>query len=151
MVKNILMMSMVLLASAVCTAQAEEAFGIPVYPGAKQDAATQKKCGQRKDMKCFRTSDDFSKVMAFYEKQANLETTSFYKAMPPAMQKDQRTGKKKVSELCRKPAGDMCGIAELPAVRLNSPWSTNWNISPAAKPEEYDGKDVIIMITEKKK
>ncbi len=150
-VKKILVLSMVYLVSAVCTAQAEQAFGIPVYPGAKQDAATQKKCGKMKNMKCYRTSDDFSKVLAFYEKQTNLEPPEVYKSMPPDMQKDMRTGQKKVFELCRKGAGSMCGMGELPAVRLNQPWSTNWNISPAAKLEQYDGKDVFIMITEKKK
>ena len=149
-VNKILVLSVICLVSVVCTAQAEQAFGIPVYPGAIQDAATKKKCGQLQNMKCYRTSDDFSKVLAFYEKQPNLELTELYKSLPPAMQQDQRTGKNKVFELCRKGAGPMCGMGELPAVRINSPWSTNWNISPAAKLEEYDGKDVFIMITEKK-
>lgn len=152
MVKNMLMMGvvMVMAAAAAGASRAEDAFGIPVYPGAKQDAMTQKKCGQRADMKCFRTTDDFSKVLAFYEKQPALEMTQFARSMPPDMLKEQRTGKKKVFELCRKPASELCGFAELPAVRLNSPWSTKANLSPAAKLEEYDGQDVFIMITGKK-
>lgn len=146
-----MLVCLVMLLMAAGTAQAEDAFGIPVYPGARSDESTQKKCAGLPKAKCFRTSDDFSKVLAFYEKQPNLETSQLYRSMPPSMQQDQRTGKKKVFELCRKPASQMCGMGELPALRLNSPWSTKANISPAAKLEAYDGKDVFIMITDKMK
>ncbi len=129
----------------------EERFGIQVYPGAKSDASTKKKCDfvdrSGKSAQCFRTSDDFGKVLAFYQKQANLELPQMVKDMPPEMRKNLVQGPKKSFDFCKKGSSDMCGLGQLPAVRINSPWTMNPNISPAAKPDKYEHKDVLIMIT----
>jgi hypothetical protein len=64
-------------------AAAAEVFGIPVYPGASTDDAAVSFCaaaamqlhlqlqvrGLRADIMCFRTSDAFSRVVGFYERQ----------------------------------------------------------------------------------
>ena len=140
------------LALAFEAAFGDERFGIPVYPGAKSDAATVKRCTfidqSGKKAQCFRTSENFGKVLAFYRQQTILETTQLYASMPPAMQKNQVEGPKKSFDLCKKGSGDMCGFANPPAVRIMSPWSMNPNISPATKSEKYEHQDVLIVITD---
>jgi hypothetical protein len=151
MFKKIVMSGAVCLLLTAWSVKAEERFGLQVYPGAKSDAATAKFCSNLdpsgKKAQCFRTGDDFAKVNAFYEGQASLELTAFGKSMPPDMRAKQLTGPKKVSEFCRKGASEMCGFAELPAVRIVSPWTLTKNISPAAPLDKYEHKDIVIAIT----
>ncbi len=85
MINRITGFSMVLLIFGALAAGAEERFGIPVYPGAKTDVSTAwyaKKYaeGFEKRLKnkavlevfCYRTGDDFAKVMTFYKQQPKL-------------------------------------------------------------------------------
>lgn len=78
-------LAVVLLLSAAHFAAAEDRFGIPVYPGAKTDGSTAwyaKKYAEGFDKRlknkaslevhCYRTGDDFEKVLAFYKKQPQL-------------------------------------------------------------------------------
>ncbi len=66
-------------------ADAEERFGVPVYPGAKGDAATGAYCAafnqeslqqargqQVSETACFRTNDDFAKVVSFYQHERSV-------------------------------------------------------------------------------
>jgi hypothetical protein len=68
------------LAMGVGVAGAEERFGVAVYPGATSDAFTAAHCAdfnaesvkqargqQVSEAACFRTSDDFTKVVGFYQ------------------------------------------------------------------------------------
>ena len=56
------------------TANAEERFGVAVYPGAKYDEATSKSLKESMQLTaaCFRTNDSVDKVAAFYKKQKGL-------------------------------------------------------------------------------
>ena len=68
------------LAAGIGAAGAEERFGVAVYPGARSDAATEAYCAafnresiqqakgrQDSETACFRTGDDFTKVVGFYQ------------------------------------------------------------------------------------
>ncbi len=68
------------LAIGITAARAEERFGVEVYPGARSDASTEAYCAefnresvqqakgqQVSDAACFRTADDFTKVVGFYQ------------------------------------------------------------------------------------
>ncbi|MDA8099016.1 MAG: hypothetical protein M0042_05265 [Nitrospiraceae bacterium] len=153
MKRIVMVVCAVVLFATAGAVRAEEKFGIPVYPGAKSDELAKKRCEfidrTGKTAQCFRTSDDFSKVYAFYKKQANLEPPQIFATMPPNMQKDMLEGQKRHFDFCKKGSSDMCGFADMPAVRIMSPWSMNPNISPAAKPSEYGNKDVLLIITNK--
>jgi len=61
----------VALVLAAGVVQAEEKFGVPVYPGAKFDEATSKAVQDMMQLEsaCYRTSDPVSKVAAYYQKQ----------------------------------------------------------------------------------
>jgi hypothetical protein len=78
------------LALFCTTAAAEEHFGVKAYPNVKTDASTDRYCRRyvqgsenatkkaghasiRTEAYCFRTSDDFARVAAFYRKQKGLE------------------------------------------------------------------------------
>ncbi len=78
-------LTVVLLLFAAPLADAEERFGIPVYPGATTDASTawhakkyaegfEKRLKNKASLEvhCYRTGDDFAKVTAFYKKQPQL-------------------------------------------------------------------------------
>lgn len=136
----------VLLAPA---ARAESVFGVEVYPGARRHELADEYCRRfdisLKTVRCFRTTDDFSKVLAFYAKQSVLEETEFSRSMPKMFRDNLINGPKKVWEWCRKGKDEQCE-AFIPAVRIASPWSDNLNLSPATPPEEYPAKDVIIFI-----
>lgn len=67
-------------AVGISAAEAEERFGAPVYPGARSDAATEAYCQafnresvqqakgrQESEARCFRTGDDFTRVVGFYQ------------------------------------------------------------------------------------
>lgn len=137
-----------LLLAVAPTARAEDAFGIPVYPGARTDKLSEGYCRRvdaaLKTVRCYRTSDDFAKVLAFYEKQG-LGYMPFWESMPKEMKDNLIRGKKKVMEWCRKPKDAGCEMM-MPAVRIVSPWSDNLNLSPTTPPEQYPGKDVLIFI-----
>jgi hypothetical protein len=62
----------------VCSAQAADLFGVTVYPGAKEDAATTKFVNQQLKVagSCFRTADPLVKVVDFYSKQQGLTKVS---------------------------------------------------------------------------
>ncbi len=68
------------LAAGTGVAGAEERFGVAVYPGATNDAVTEAYCAsfnvesvkqtknqQVSEAACFRTGDDFMKVVGFYQ------------------------------------------------------------------------------------
>ncbi len=134
-------------------ARAETAFGIQVYPDARKDKLSDGYC-QRVDaslrtVRCFRTSDDFAKVMAFYEKQG-LAHTRLWTSLPQSMRDDFTKGKKKVMEWCRAGKDERCTEMMRPSVRIVSPWSDNLNLSPATPPEKYPAKDVLIFIRAEK-
>ena len=56
---------------SVSAVSADESFGVPVYPGAKFDAATTKLLKERIHINgfCYRTDDSVQKVSEFYRKQ----------------------------------------------------------------------------------
>ncbi len=68
------------LAAGASAASAEERFGVAVYPGAKSDAYSEAYCAafnqeslqqakgqQTSEAACFRSGDDFKKVVGFYQ------------------------------------------------------------------------------------
>jgi hypothetical protein len=57
------------------TARGEEKHGVPVYPGARYDAATTGalRDAMNLDAACYRTDDDVAKVTAFYAKQPGFK------------------------------------------------------------------------------
>lgn len=59
-------------------ARGEEKHGVPVYPGARYDAATSGalKDAMKLDAACYRTGDGVGKVMAFYQKQPGLKVVA---------------------------------------------------------------------------
>ncbi len=81
------MVVMVALALALgpLTVLAEERFGVPIYPGAKKDAVADAYCttfnteslqqarGQQvSEAACFRTGDDFTKVVGYYQHERTV-------------------------------------------------------------------------------
>ena len=62
--------------AGIITAGAEEKFGVKVYDGAKYDASTSKTLSESMSIHaaCYRTNDGVAKVVAFYKKQAGLES-----------------------------------------------------------------------------
>jgi hypothetical protein len=75
-----MVMVLVLVFCAAGGAQAEERFGVQVYPGAVRDARTDAYCSafnaesvkqargqQESESQCFRTGDEFTKVVGFYQ------------------------------------------------------------------------------------
>ena len=62
----------------VCSAQAADSFGVTVYPGAKEDAATNKFVNEKLKVtgSCFRTADSLAKVVDFYSKQQGMTEVS---------------------------------------------------------------------------
>lgn len=79
------MLTMVLLTFLTAAAAAEEHFGVKVYPNAKADEATKGYCkqfatggkGREPGLKttayCYRSSDTFASVTAFYRKHQGLD------------------------------------------------------------------------------
>ena len=59
----------------VGAARAEEKHGVPVYPGARYDAATSGalRDAMKVDAACYRTADEVAKVTAFYQKQPGFK------------------------------------------------------------------------------
>lgn len=55
----------------ICAASADESFGVPVYPGAKFDAAATKILKEKIHINgfCYRTEDSVQKVAEFYKNQ----------------------------------------------------------------------------------
>lgn len=55
----------------ICAASADESFGVPVYPGAKFDAAATKILKEKIHINgfCYRTGDNVQKVAEFYKNQ----------------------------------------------------------------------------------
>ena len=55
----------------ICAVSADESFGVPVYPGAKFDAATSKVLKEKIHINgfCYRTNDSVQKVAEFYKNQ----------------------------------------------------------------------------------
>ncbi len=132
--------------------RAEKVFGVELYPGAKSDAVTDKACGSLagaaagKTVRCFRTSDDFAKVYAFYANDPVLELSPMLKGMSPdARETFLVRGPKKSFDWCVKAKQEKCGFG-IPSVRIKTPWSTNANISPATPMNQYEGKDVLVVI-----
>lgn len=89
MKKSVIIITALAVLSATA-AYAKEHFGVTVYPGAKADDAAKAYCSkfgpesvrQMKEMFkdsvdggafCYRTNDEFSKVVAYYRKQKGLE------------------------------------------------------------------------------
>jgi hypothetical protein len=56
---------------SICAASADESFGVPVYPGAKFDAAATKVLKEKIHINgfCYRTEDSIQKVAEFYRNQ----------------------------------------------------------------------------------
>ncbi len=74
--KRLIVLFAVLMVALVFSApaDAEERFGVAVYPGAKYDDATSKYMSESQQLTiaCFRTNDGLDKVAAFYRKQKGL-------------------------------------------------------------------------------
>ena len=139
----VVMVSMVLAFSVVGTARAEEYFGIPVYPGAKKDAATEAVCKitdrSGKYMYCFRTADAFEKVLAFYQKQPKLKTPGATR-MPSS----------KFAVFCPDAQAECTGFSfKGLSVIINNPWTAKAN--PPINEKDFENKDVIIKIINKDK
>lgn len=66
----------VLFIAGIVTAGAEEKFGVKVYDGAKHDASTSKAVSESMSINavCYRTNDSVAKVVAFYTRQAGIES-----------------------------------------------------------------------------
>jgi hypothetical protein len=144
---TLVVLATLLLAPA---ARGESAFGIEVYPGARQDKLSDGYCrrvdASLKTVRCFRTSDSFAKVRAFYDNLSTLELMPMAKSMPADYREQTfARGEKKVWEWCRKEKDAACE-GMLPSVRIVSPWSDNLNLSPTTPASAYPGKDVIIFI-----
>ena len=73
------------IAAAAGLAWSAEQFGVPVYPGAGSDAATESYCTsfnqesvqqargkQESQAQCFRTSDSFRQVVSFYQHERTV-------------------------------------------------------------------------------
>jgi len=75
------------IAMSVVAAAGQDS-GVPSYPGARSDAETKEVCstpeqgiikereesaGLKKSKQCYRTSDSFAKVVAFYKSQAGFQ------------------------------------------------------------------------------
>lgn len=69
------LLALSLLALAPIAARGEEKHGVPVYPGARFDAATTTalKESMKLDAGCYRTDDPVAKVAAFYARQPGLK------------------------------------------------------------------------------
>ncbi len=84
--KKTITLCLFLLLITVSFAAAAEHFGIPVYPGAISDAATARQQagssresgnlpagkGSKSEVFCYRTSDTFEKVVAYYKTQKSV-------------------------------------------------------------------------------
>jgi hypothetical protein len=68
------LMLAVLISLFAFSSYAAETFGIVVYPGAKEDAATTKFTNEQLQMtgSCYRTTDPLTKVVEFYSKQQGM-------------------------------------------------------------------------------
>ncbi len=76
MVKKLLLAISILGFIGVASTMAEERFGVPVYPNAKDDAATSRKLKNAMGIEaaCFQTTDSVVDVTAFYSKQSGLRS-----------------------------------------------------------------------------
>jgi hypothetical protein len=130
---------MVLVCFLLSVARAEEHFGIPLYPGAKPDAASANYCRtvdpSGKFALCFRTSDSFEKVSAFYKNQPNLK-----KGMA------LNSGGFNSAIFCPKGQEQCPDLMKGVDVSLNTPWSANMKMPPNAKAADFENKDVRIRI-----
>ena len=131
----------------ISLAQAEEHFGIKVYPNVKTDDATRWYCSQfpgasettakdsanepsKSSTFCFRTRDSFAKVVAFYQKQGGLE------ALGPIDDK----GPNKGAVFCL--PGMHCAVMDNGAdVTVTTPWADS----------KMRHSDVLITIRESRK
>ena len=139
---TVVMIAVVFVLSVVGAARAEELFGIQVYPGARKDAAADKFCNMvdpsGKYAVCFRTSDTFEKVAAFYKKQANLKAGMHLASEGMSF-----------AAFCPKGQDSCPGFTDGVDVTLNSPWSANVKMPPNAKAGDFENKDVRIRIYNK--
>ncbi len=128
------------------SASAQEHFGIKVYPGAKTDRSTEWGCkafkeGSDRQLKmmvkkplktevfCYRSDDDYSKIIDFYKKQ---------KAVEPFNINDK--GPNRVSLFCA-PGMKCASIDEGLLVSLSTPWAD----------DKVQMKDTLIIIMRTKK
>jgi hypothetical protein len=70
-VKKTLGLGVAILLLCICAVSADESFGVPVYPGARFDAAATKVLKEKIHINgfCYRTEDSIQKVAEFYKKQ----------------------------------------------------------------------------------
>ena len=126
-------------------AAAEDDFGIPRYPGAKSDAATQAICsapipplfkereeeaGLTSARRCYRTSDPIAKVAEFYKSQKGL--TGGELGDPGGLMS---------ANLCKSPEGACNERTVGTNVNIATPWLANFNMN----------NDVLIFITNRVK
>ncbi len=141
MKKNLVTVVILLVLSAT-TAYTEEHFGVTVYPGAKADTAAKAYCSkfgpesvrQMKEMFkssvdggtfCYRTNDEFNKVVEYYRKHKGIE----------AMGAPSERGNNKAMVFCKQ--GMQCAsMGDGVDISVSTPWPVG--------PTVY--KDVLITI-----
>ncbi len=141
MKKGIIAIATLAVLSATA-AYAEEHFGVTVYPGAKADTAAKAYCSkfgpesvrQMKEMFkgsvdggtfCYRTNDEFNKVVEYYRKHKGIE----------AMGAPSERGNNKAMVFCKE--GMQCAsLGNGVDISISTPWSVGATIY----------KDVLITI-----
>jgi hypothetical protein len=136
-------LALVLALGPALPVSAEEFSGIAVYPGARRDAAADAYCkhfdAAGNASRCFRTTDAFDKVVAFYAKQKGLKAPRFGQMKLPG----SSTG-----VFCAKLQDD-CTLTAMKGTQvvLDSPWTTQ--LDKPVPVEKFENKDVLVRIVDK--
>ena len=127
------------------SASGEEFSGIEVYPGAKRDPLADAYCkaydAAGEASRCFRTSDGFEKVAAFYSRQPALKRPRFGPMKRPGAS---------VGIFCAR-TDDACTLTTMKGTQvvLMQPWTAQ--VKKPVPVDQYENKDVLVRIVDKDK